>query len=372
MNKKQIFILYIFIILIQGCASTQKTLVEHENITAENTEESMMIPDNAQKSPSGYAYVSLVPGNGVKPSDKVAVDIKIRVLDFEGQILDEGTGTLAMSHSTPFFEEMLSLMTLGETIRVWGESESRIWEIQMLAINEMFMAPENVAKVPENAQLLTGFEDIYWQIVKDGTGEKISDGSVVRVLGSRWKSNGEILESNRAGRGMLVFINDEQMSSDPIHHALFKEMNVGSQVRIWIPAKYENTDFDVVEDFWFEERVVEVETPADYMKPENIDEVMVLDEKVYIKMIDKKSEMNLKSGDAAEVAMSCWNQETGQLIDASYLREKHDIMDISPELGIWEKIMSSAGRGDTFITWIDKSKLPESVNMGLTCRVHIY
>ena len=65
----------------------------------------------------------------------------------------------------------------------------------------------------------------------------------------------EILESNRAGRGMMLFMNGAQQQADPIHHALFLQMNPGMHVRIWIPAKYEHTAYDVVEDFWLIERL---------------------------------------------------------------------------------------------------------------------
>ena len=288
MNRKIILSLYIIIILLQGCASVNNhkdtsvinTTEQVQESHSEQTSESMMIPGNAQKSPSGYAYITLNQGNGIKPSDKDAVDIKIRALDFEGNVIDEGTGTLAMSHSTPFFEEMLSLMTIGETIRVWGESESRIWEIQMVSIDDLYSAPQDAGVIPDDAQLLSGFEDIYYKIVEPGTGDRISEGAALRIHGSRWKRNGEILESNRAGRGMLVLMTDEQKIADPIHHALFLEMNPGIHVRIWIPAKYENTDFDVVEDFWLTERLTQLETPMDFRAPENKENLIVIEDDI--------------------------------------------------------------------------------------------
>jgi hypothetical protein len=69
--------------------------------------------------------------------------------------------------------------------------------------------------------------------------------------------------------------------------------------------------------------------------------------------------------------MTCWNAETAQLIDATYLREKPDIMDIKPELGIWQKIMMQASVGTTLTAWIKKEALPENVGMDMTCRVKI-
>ena len=70
--------------------------------------------------------------------------------------------------------------------------------------------------------------------------------------------------------------------------------------------------------------------------------------------------------------MTCWNGSTGALIDSSYLRGSHDVMEITPALGVWHDIMQQAAPGDVFMAWIKASALPEQVNMDLTCHVQVF
>ena len=141
--------LFCALLTIGGCASTHSAeqTPESASAPAESTssESSMMMPEDALKSPGGYAYIVLVKGNGTKPAHTAAVNVRLRVRSVDGNIVDEDTGTIAVAHSTPFLEEMIGLMEIGETIRVWGESQARIWEIELLSVDTTYDAPEDAA-----------------------------------------------------------------------------------------------------------------------------------------------------------------------------------------------------------------------------------
>ncbi len=370
----------ILALILCGCAgnpeSAPKSVSDESEQTptvqASDATDSMMIPDNALKSPGGYAYVILKPGNGTKPAHTAAVDVNLRVRSVDGGIVDEGKGTIAAAHSTPFLEEMIGLMEIGETIRVWGESQARIWEIELIGVNEVYNPPEDVAAAPADALVLPGFDDVHYRVIEPGTGDKFHQGQVIRFHATRWKSDGEILESSRAGRGMLLFLNDSQKALDPIHHTMVLEMSAGAHVRMWLPAARIHADSDIVEDFWVVERVHALE-PPELRVPADKAGLTEIAKGVWMRFEARNdSPVLLQESDAAEVDMTCWRADTGDLIEASYIREKHDIMDITPELGIWFDIMKNAAPGDRFVAWIGAKSLPASVNMDLVCRVEVF
>ncbi len=355
--------------LLTACASTP--LPAPEEPMSSQTSESMMIPDNALKTASGYAYIFLKQGTGIKPAHTDAVKVHLRVVNVEGTLVDESDATLAIAHSTPFLEEILPVMELGAVVRVWGESQARIWEIEMISVDEAYRAPEDVAAPPQDALTLDGFEQVHWRMVEPGTGENAHTGQAVRLHASRWKTDGEILESNRAGRGMVVFLNDESKQLDPIHDAMIHQMNLGAHARIWIPGAMTGMTFDLVEDLWLDEFLPQLETPKNLAKPDdNLTEIEP--DAAWIQFSTQTNAQKLAENDAVEVDMTCWNGSTGVLIDSTYLRENRDVMEIKPALGVWFKIMQQAAPGDEFMTWIKASALPEQVNMDLVCHVHVF
>ena len=334
--------------------------------------ESMMMPLGAQKTKSGYAYIQLKPGSLEKPGTGDAVKVFLRVLNIEGTLIDEGETILSVSHSTPFLEEMISVMTVGEQIRVWGESQARIWEIELLSIDTSFRAPEDVASPPESAQTLTGFADVKWRVVEPGSGEQVKSGQAYRIHATRWNTRGEILESSKNGRGMLLIFNDEYAAQDPVHHALLGQMNPGMRVRLWIAGARVGMEDDWVEDFWIVERLPELEPPESINPPLDDPSLVVIEpDQAWIRFEVPGKAEKLADQSAVSVEMTCWNAETKKLIDATYLRAKPDIMDIRPELGVWHQIMTQASVGTTLTAWIKKAALPENVGMDMTCRVKI-
>ena len=333
----------------------------------------MMMPEDALKSPGGYAYIVLVKGNGTKPAHTAAVNVRLRVRSVDGNIVDEDTGTIAVAHSTPFLEEMIGLMEIGETIRVWGESQARIWEIELLSVDTTYDAPEDAAAPPANASSLPEFDDVHYRVIEPGNGNTIEPGQVVRFHATRWKSDGEILESTKAGRGMLLMLNEAQKQLDPVHHAMILQMQPGMHVRLWLPKERIHSNSDIVEDLWVVERINELEPPQNCTVPDDKSNLIEVTPDVWMQKLNASSEPQmLHESDAVTVDLTCWRADNGELIEASYMREKHDIMDIKPELGVWFDIMQKAAPGDTFITWIPAKALPDSVHLDMVCRVTIF
>lgn len=350
-----------------GCATSG--VIEPASSTEQDTS-MMIVPDRALKTTSGFAYVVLKEGNGRRPERTDAVKMHIRVHDVEGHVTDDETASLAVSHSTPFFEEMIAVMEVGSTIRVWGESSSRIWDLELVEIDETYRAPEDVSHPPEDAQTLEGFEGVRWRVIEQGKGENAKRGQTLRVQASRWTGRGEILESNRASRGMLVFLNDESRQFDPIHDALFRQLNEGAHARIWIPESLLSTGYDLVEDVWVVEFVTELDTPSELAIPSE-NRIEIAPDGAWVRFLERSGAALLKENDAATVHMTCWNTENGQLLDSSDLRDKPDIMDITPALGVWFEIMKHVAPGDVLMAWVKASVLPEQVNVDMTCRVAV-
>ena len=67
--------------------------------------------------------------------------------------------------------------------------------------------------------------------------------------------------------------------------------------------------------------------------------------------------------------MTCWNADTGDIVEASYWHAEPETMDIGSSLGIYFDIMTQLGIGDTALARIPKDTLPATVGMPLICRI---
>lgn len=369
-----------FLFFLTGCASVTAsspdafetpTSALGQSLSESSEPDSMMIPEGARRTPSGYAYVTLRAGRE-KPLATDAVRVHLKVLTVEGAVVDENDATLAVSHSTPFFEEFLPQMAIGEKIRVWGD-RARIWEIEMLSVDEHFRAPEDVASAPADALTVPGTEEVRYRILEPGHGAKPKAGQALRVQATRWKDSGEILESNRDSRGMVIFLTQEATQVDPVHDAVLRELNEGAHARLWIPASMLGAEFGMTEDLWLVEFLHDLDVPAELEAP---DDAQIVEPDAAWMRFEARSESadaaKLAENEAVAVEMTCWNGQTGALVDSSLIRDKHDIMEIKPALGIWQKIMMQAAPGDIFMAWIKAAALPEQVNMDLVCRVKVF
>jgi len=329
--------------------------------------DSMMIPTDALLSPSGYAYIVLSPPTGGKPPQQAAVDVYFLIRDATGTITDETKATLAMWHSTPFLEEILSLMSIGETVRVWGESRTRIWEISLLGINENYNAPPDAARPPLDASATP--QGASWRLIELGDGKLPKPNQVIRFHATRWRSTGEILESNRASSGLLLPLNDQLARTDPLHYERFLDMPAGTHIRIWIPAHVWHGEVDVVEDLWLTEIVEILDPPTDLEPPADLAPLM--DGVWFLSQQSGRTEQNLKPGQIIHIDITCWKSPTGELIEASRLRPDHHEMVISDNLGTWQNVMTNAHVEEEFRVWLSAHVLPMDIDFDMTCHVKI-
>ena len=168
-------------------------------------------------------------------------------------------------------------------------------------------------------------------------------------------------------------LNEAQKQLDPVHHAMILQMQPGMHVRLWLPKERIHSNSDIVEDLWVVERINELEPPQNCTVPDDKSNLIEVTPDVWMQKLNASSEPQmLHESDAVTVDLTCWRADNGELIEASYMREKHDIMDIKPELGVWFDIMQKAAPGDTFITWIPAKALPDSVHLDMVCRVTIF
>lgn len=359
-----------------ACAAKQDpapiTITDSSLAPAAQPSGMMFVPDSAKRTPSGFAYISISPGSGQKPSPNDAVNTVLTVRNIQGQIVDTANATFAIRHSNPFFEEILPLIEIGETIRVWGESRERIWDIQIVSVNGDFAAPYDAAAPPASASVLAPYSDVFWRLVENGTGPAPQDGQFIRVFMTRWNSDGEILESNRQSRGLIVLLNDEQKNTDPLHRNIFKRLSQGAHARLWIPGAHIGLSHDIVEDIWLAEILSELDPPAQLVPPASNPDVIHIQNTQFLRL--KRTDPHaplLQDGQSVDVSLACFNTGSGEIVDATALRQTPHIMQLTPEIGIWRDIMKLAAPGDSFITWIAQSDLPESVGLPLTCKVRV-
>lgn len=328
----------------------------------------LLIPSEAKRTKSGYAYAVIHRGSEEKPSHADAVKLRLRVRNLEGKILDSGERTLSIAHSTPFFEEILPLMHIGETLRVWGDKRD-VWEIEMIGADASFRATFGVEAPPPDASALEGYPDVFYKIADPGSGEPIARGDAARIHVSRWDSGGAIAESTRAGRGMVYFLNEKSYQTDPIHAVITENLRAGARVLVWIPAHRAGLSYDIAEEIEIAEALPQLVFPS--LLPGDNASAAELGTGTKLVIEENSAQSKLTEGDSVNVDMTCWNGATRDLVDATYLRGKPDIMDIGPKLGIYFGIMTQLGVGDAALVQIPEDDLPPSVGMMLVCRIKV-
>ena len=354
---------------IAGCTTVTPT---PSNLAESLEFDSMLIPDHAQRTRSGYVYAYLRHGTNEMPAVTDAVRVHVTVRNLEGSILDDQEATISVSHSTPFLEEILPILDVGSAVRVWGESPSRIWDIALVGIDLEYRAPEDVAGPPDDAQVLPGFDGVWWKVLDPGHGPTAKTGQNLRIQATRWDRDGAVLESNRATEGMAVQLVPGSRQLDPIHFVVLHELREGAHARLWMQAETAGTPTDIVEDLWVARYLPELDAPSDLAVPlGDAGLVEVAKDAAWMRFITQNPAPKLAENDAVEVAMTCWNAASGELVVAR-TQDSHDVMEISPNLGIWYDVMTHAAPGDSFMVWIRATALPAEVNMDLTCRVRIF
>lgn len=367
-------IISLFALLSTSCASAPlaSNAIQLESTSTESNSnllrdgENLLIPSDSKRSPNGYAYRVIEQGTDQSPSYRDAVRVRLRLRNLEGETIEEGERILSIAHSTPLLEEILPLMHIGETMRVWGDNRD-IWEIEMIAIDDTFKAPDDIAQPAGDAKPVEGFPDVACKVIDSGSGEAISSGDAVRIHISRWEPNGAIVESSKLGRGMVYILNDQSAATDPLHTRILETLAPGAHIRLWIPAQRAHLPFDIVEDLFVVEKLPELKFPS-FPEPGHA-EIVDLRDGVKIAFEHKTTTEKLKDGDSIKVDMTCWNADTGDIVEASYWHAEPETMDIGSPLGIYFDIMTQLGIGDTALARIPKDTLPATVGMPLICRI---
>ncbi len=168
---------------------------------------------------------------------------------------------------------------------------------------------------------------------------------------------------------MVYFLNEKSYQTDPLHAKIIENLRGGARVLIWIPARRAGLAYDIAEELEIAEALPQLRFPS--FLPGDARAILELGTGTKLVIEENSNQPKLIEGDSVHVDMTCWNGATRDLVDATYLRGKPDIMDIAPKLGIYFGIMTQLGVGDAAFVQIAKDDLPPSVGMMLVCRIKV-
>ena len=376
MKRISLIILLLFALFTSCSNQTPENAVSHGGMIDAALSFDLIMPSDAKRTESGLAYAIIEKGNGIKPQMTQALRVQLRAYDVMTGIVEEATVVNTIPQ-IPYFGEILTKMQLGDTFRVWGESEGRVWDITMIEVAHEFDPPEDRTP-PKDAEEING---ALWTLLEPGEGAKLTHGQAVRIHATRWNAKtGAVLESTIAGEGMLAILTNDMFYHDPVHAALLLSLSPKAKARVWLrlpkpgtPEEAETTgneEFDILEDITIAARMPEYDVPPDLTAP---DDATVIANGAWMKIITPASseQPEIKDGDDILVDMTCWNADNGNLIMSSKLNKDPTRMVISEELGVWHAFMVQAKRGMTFRTWTTAEAMPDNVGMPMTCRVTI-
>ena len=377
MKKASIFI---SLLLLSSCATphvesaTQPTAQTQPDAQNDALTTDLIMPDDTAKTPSGFAYTYLYHGQGEAFSPTSALRIRLRASDIVTGKAEETVTVMTPDKGGPFFGEVLGELKLGDRVRVWGESEGRVWDIEVLEIAHEYDPPEDLTP-PVEASELNGAK---WILLEPGSGEKITHGQAAKFHATRWSAKtGEVLESTLAGNGMLAILNNEMFYRDPVHAALLLELSPGAHARVWIDLPGTQPDdpsvpgFDIIEDVWLVDHMKKYDIPSELAHPDN---ARLIKDGAWMRIENAPLDDSvplLKKDDEVSVDMTCWNSDNASLIMSSDLTDQPTIMHLDENLGIWLDIMLNARRGMTFRTWTTPDVMPDAVGMNMTCLVTV-
>ncbi len=322
------------------------------------------MPSTAIKTPSGYAYIYLSQGDGTEFTPTTAVRLHVKAHDIVTGKSEDTMTVMTAAQAGPFFGELMAVLKLGDRIRVWGESEGRVWDLAALEVAHEYDAPADLTP-PVEAEEINGAR---WLLLESGQGDKLTHNQAVRFHATRWDaSNGAVLESTRAGEGMLALLNNDMFYQDPVHAALLEQLSPGAHARVWIAAPAQE-GFVIVEDLWIVEHLEQYDIPSDLTPPDNAE---MIAQGAYMRIETDSGTPTLVEGNDVKVDMTCWNADNATIIMASSLTDQETVMHLDDNLGVWFEFMKRAKRGMTFRTWTTPESMPENVGMPMTCRVII-
>lgn len=212
-----------------------------------------VIPANAERAPSGLAWVVLTPGVGGEPAGPDGtVTVHYEGWTRKGLLFDSSRDrgapmTFPLSRTIPGFAEAVAPMTKGEKRRVWipaelayGEHPTRdglpagqlTFEIELLDIVGPPTIPEDLATPDATATVLPS--GLAYKVLREGTSaERPGWDSLITVHYSGWSKDGLLFDSS-VQRGEPFQFRPNQVI--PGWSEGVQLMTVGSVYRFWIPA----------------------------------------------------------------------------------------------------------------------------------------
>lgn len=215
-------------------------------------------PADAEKTASGLATKVLTPGTGAtKPAATDQVTVHYTGWTTNGAMFDSSyargrASSFVLNRVIPGWSETVRMMVVGEKRRAWIPEELAykgrtdrpqgmlVFDIELMAVTEMPVAPADVAAPPADAQKTRS--GLASKVLTPGTGAKHpSRNSTVTVHYSGWTTDGKMFDSSVVRGTPASFPLDGVIAGWTEGVQLMVE---GEKRRFWIPQDlaYEGKD----------------------------------------------------------------------------------------------------------------------------------
>ncbi len=206
-------------------------------------------PADAVKTASGLATKVITPGTGAKkPAATDQVTVHYTGWTTNGVMFDSSyargrASTFVLNRVIPGWSETVQLMVVGEKRRAWIPEELAykgrtdrpqgmlVFDVELMAMTEMPVAPPDVAKPPADAEKTRS--GLASKVLQPGTGTKRPGKfSQVTVHYSGWTTDGKMFDSSVVRGTPATFPLDQVIEGWTEGVQL---MVVGEKRRFWIP-----------------------------------------------------------------------------------------------------------------------------------------
>lgn len=209
-------------------------------------------PANAEKSPSGLAWVVLKAGDGQdkpQPEDRVQVHYTGWTKDgkmFDSSVVRGQPSSFGVTQVIKGWQEGLQMMTTGEKRRFWipadlayGETARRpgapsgqlTFDVELISILAAPKVPDDVAAPPPTAKKTES--GLAYTVLREGDGATPGPNNRVSVHYSGWTKDGKMFDSS-IPRGNPSTFGVTQVIKGWTEG--LQLMKAGAKYRFWIPA----------------------------------------------------------------------------------------------------------------------------------------
>jgi FKBP-type peptidyl-prolyl cis-trans isomerase len=330
-------------------------------------------PADAQKTPSGLAYVILAEGGQPqKPGINDTVRIHYTVWRTNGENpfstrhRDRPQGRY-LPQQPPGWVETLTAMNLGEKRLVWmtpeaaysgrgaKPTETMVYEIELIEIEAAPPPPDNLEAPPADAKKTAS--GIPYQELAPGTGlERPRAWDQVSVHYSAWDTKGKMLQSTHTRHRPQVV---NLMRASPAWADVLTNMVVGQKVRAWLPAsKLTNLpsvpkDSTVVYEFELAEVKKQKDpppVPKDVAAPPK--DAKKTAKGVFYKVLEPGTgKVRPKVDQIVRVHYTGWTTD-GRMFDSSVVRDSPTRFPLNNVIAGWTDGMQTMVVGETKRFWI--------------------